>query len=187
MFDNIPIQKRLRAMLGILGLILLFGVVYYIQARGVQAQNAELEARLAASHNFEEEMLDYEVRLRELEADISQLERSRRVLCSHSDFIQYVEEACKARGLQLIRLPIEERESMGDYEIAHISLSIKGDFHPLLQLLHQMEHTDRVATVERLVMERQQVRIQRRREDILVCQLELNRMIQKSKECDDEP
>lgn len=176
MFDNIPIQKRLKFILGLIGFVLLVSVLYAFQVKGIFERVDELQTKTRIVEDADLAIVNRQVRLKELTDEIGALQKFGVRLNSHAEFIQYMEEACQELGLTLVQLPLETMEDVDGYQIARIDFSVEGMFHDILSLVYQLEQKDRVGSVDRVQLERRNIRVRNERKEMLVGEIRINRL-----------
>lgn len=177
MFDNVPIKKRLYVILGLIGFVFLISLLYGVQVLGIYDKVNELEQKTALIEDADLEIVNRQVRLKELGAEISQLQSTGLKISSHAGFMDYVEKQCAELDLQLFVLPRESVEKLEGYRVAEIEFAVEGMYHDILNLMYQMEFKDRVGSVSYVRMERKSVRIRNTRKDILLATIRINRLL----------
>ena len=177
MFDNIPIEKRLRLFLGLLGLAFLLSLAYGWQTLGLQSRVAQLEIKTAGLEDADLQIAHRQVRLKELTDAIRTGQENGHAITSHADFLGYTQGLCSHLELKIMEIPLETVQDLDGYLIARIDLSLEGMFHDLLQFLYRVEHIDRVASTERVLLERKTIRIRGQAREVLIAHLRLNRLL----------
>lgn len=178
MFENVPIQKRLKVILGLIGFVLVLSLLYGVQVKGIFERVEELKAKTRVVDDADLAIVNRQVRLKELNAQINQLQEFGVRLQSHADLVAYVEKSCHERGLTLVRLPLESMEDVEGVQIARIDLSVEGMFHDILGLIYQLEYKDQVGSVARVALEKRKLRVRGERKEMLVAEIQMYRLQQ---------
>ena len=177
MFDSIPIQKRIRYLLILLGVAFLISLLYGYQTMGIYNKIDDLEAMTTRIEDPDLQIVNRQVRLKELSTAIRQQQDHTVQLNSHAEFLHYTDQHCTDLDLKLLALPFEEVEDLDGYLIARIDLAVDGMFHDILALLYRIEHQDRVASADRIHLERKTIRIRNQKEEVLIASIRLNRLL----------
>ena len=75
MFDNIPIQKRLKIILGLIGFVFVVSLFYGKQVWDIYAKADELEVKTALVADADLEIVNRQVRLKALGEEIRQVQQ----------------------------------------------------------------------------------------------------------------
>jgi hypothetical protein len=181
MFDNVPIQKRWKYIIGIIAFAFLFSLFYAAQVWGIFTRIADLERKTALVKDADLETVNRQVQLKTLSDGIRNLQSSGRALASHVELMQYIEAFCAAHALRMIQLPQETLEDVEGYEIAKVEFSVEGSYHNILRLLHQLEAVDAIGSIDRAQLELKTIRVGDDRKRMLVGSIRLNRLIHQHK------
>lgn len=177
MFDSIPIYQRLRYILILLGCAFAISLLYGYQTLGIYERIDELERKTAVVQDADLQIVNRQVRLKELGLSIRNRQKNEFSLNSHADFLRYTETACSDLELQLLALPLESVEDLDGYLLARIDLSVQGRFHDILSLLYRMEFQDRVASADRIHLEHKFIRIRNQKREVLIASIRINRLL----------
>jgi hypothetical protein len=181
MFESIPIHKRWRIILGIIGFAFLVSLLYARQVWGIYAKIDELQAKTAVIEDADLQIVNRQVRLKQLSDNIRGAQSQDSLVGSHVQLMQYIEAFCDQNRLRLIQLPREQIQDIQGYQIAAIDFSVQGGYHDILALIYQMEAMDHIGTIAKADIELKTIRIDNAREQMLVASLRLNRLIQPNK------
>lgn len=96
---------------------------------------------------------------------------------NHLDFVAYLEKSCRAHELTLVALPRETRKEKEGLLQVHEKFQLEGPLHAQLELLHQIEIQNQLGCLKRIQLEKQKVRIGREQRELLLAQIELNRLL----------
>lgn len=177
MFEGIPIQKRLRYILILMGCALLVSLLYGKQVLDIYAHIGELETKVLVVEDADLQIVNRQVALKQLGADISNLQQTGRGIESHTAFIAYADSLSGAAQLKLVSIPIESIEEVGGYRIAHIDFEVEGSFENINSLIYRMEQIDRIGSVDRVHVESRTIRTSNVPRRILVAEIRLNRLV----------
>jgi hypothetical protein len=128
------------------------------------------------------EIVNRQVRLKELSDRINRLQFSGQILTSHVALMQYIETQCDMNHLVMIQLPKETLEDIEGYEIAHVDFSVQGNFHDIVALLYQLEAKDKIGSIAKADLELKTMRMSDDRRQLLIATIRLNRLVQKGAE-----
>lgn len=177
MFDSIPIAQRLRYILILLGCAFVISLLYGYQTLDIYDRIDELEKKTAVVQDADLQIVNRQVRLKELSLSIRNRQEDQFILNSHADFLRYTEKACSDLDLQLLALPLESVEDLDGYLLAQIDLSVQGMFHNILSLLYRMEYQDRVASAARIQIEHKDIRIRNQKREVLIASIRIHRLL----------
>ncbi len=177
MFENVPIKKRWKFILGIIAFAFTVSFVYAWQVKGIYQKVDELQARTAIVEDADLEIVNRQVRLKELGDEIRGLQSTGREIDSHVQLMQYIEEQCDQKMLQLIQLPKESIEDADGYEIARIEFSVQGNFSSILGLIYQIEAIDRIGSISKAGIELKSMRVEDELQQLLIATIHMNRLV----------
>jgi|GEM_PF-3753909 len=180
MFESIPIIKRLRYILILMGLAFLITLLYGQQVIGIYDRIEELELKTLVVEDADLEIVNRQVRLKELSTSIRDQQAHGVSLHGHADFLRYTDSLSAGLGLHLVALPLETVEDLDGYRVAHIDFSVEGMFHDILRLVYQMEYTDQVGSVAQVNLEHQSIRVRSQKREVLIASIRLNRLLKKN-------
>jgi hypothetical protein len=180
MLDSIPIRKRLTALLVLLGLTALLVGIYAKQTFGILGELKSLNQKKPLIDNAPADLKLYEARLAAMDGEIRNLRSRNITISSHSAFIDYAQTLCDSFSVRLVSLPVETRNQLQEYEVASIQFSIEGNYHDILRFIYQMEQKDKIASVEKLELVAEEVRLNEQKVHLLVARFRVNRLLQNS-------
>lgn len=181
MFESIPIEKRWRIILGIIGFAFLMSIAYAWQVWGIYDKIDELQAKTAVIVDADMEIVNRQVQLKQLSDRIRGAQSRDSLVGTHVQLMQYIERFCDQNQLRLIQLPKENIQDIEGYEIAAIDFSVQGGFHNIIRLIYQLEAKDKIGTIAKADLELKTIRTDSDRQQLLVATLRLNRLIQPQK------
>ncbi|MEM7036792.1 MAG: hypothetical protein AAF570_07430 [Bacteroidota bacterium] len=181
MFDNVPIERRLKVILGFIGFAFIISLLYGKQVMGIYAKVNELEQKTALVKDADLEIVQRQVKLKSLGQEIQAVQQVGKELSSHIELMEYVDSLCLDYGLELIRLPEEEIQEVGGYSVAHARFSVTGTYRDIVGLLFHLETKDRIGSVAYANVERQTIRVRNVRREMLVATFGINRLINERK------
>lgn len=177
MFDSIPIEKRLRYILVLMGLALVVSLLYGLQVLDIYEKISELEKKVQVVEDADLEIVNRQVVLKQLGEEIANLQASGRPIESHAAFIAYADSLCGASDLSLVSMPVETVEVVGGYRIARIEFSVEGLFENINSLIYRLEQIDRIGSLDHAHIERRTIRIRNVPREIIVASLRVNRLV----------
>lgn len=177
MFEGVSIEKRWRAILWLIGVAYLMAALYGWQVWALHDQVGVLEGKTARLAEADLEIVNRQVELKLLGDEIGRIQRPGVELADQVAFMAYLDTICQVRGLTLVRLPEEEVEQKEGFGIVKTEFQVEGMFHDILNLIYQLEYTDRVGSVGYVDLERKSVRVEDGRMDVLLGRVRLNRML----------
>lgn len=180
MFESIPIAKRLRYILILMGVAFLITLLYGQQVLGIYDRIDELEQKTSVIEDADLEIVNRQVRLKELSTNIRAQQAAGVELSGHADFLRYTESACSQLGLKMVALPLETVEDLDGYRVAHIDFSVEGMFHDILSLVYQMEYTDQVGSMTQVNLEHKSIRVRNRKREVLIASIRINRLLKRN-------
>lgn len=179
MFENVPIHKRWKFILAGIGGVFIVSLLYARQVWGIYASIDELARKTAIIEDADLEIVNRQVRLKELSDRISRLQATSHPITSHVALMQYIEQQCDHHQVRIIQLPRETLENIQGYEVAHVDFSVQGTFHHILHLLYHIEAQDRIGSIAKAHMELKTMRVADDRQQLLIATIRINRLIQK--------
>lgn len=181
MFENIPIQKRWRMILGIIAFAFGISLLYAWQVWGIYEKVDALEDKTAVIEDADLEIVNRQVRLKELSDAIGGAQQQDSLIGSHVALMQYIETFCDRHALRLISLPKEDVQDIEGYEIASVHFAVAGGFHAIVALIYQLEAVDHIGSVAKADIELKTIQMDNGRQPMLVGNITLNRLIQSQK------
>lgn len=181
MFDNIPIIKRWKFIIGIIAFAFLVSLLYGWQVLDLYGDIEQLKHKTAIIEDADLQIVNRQVRLKELSDKIRNMQNRGVELNSHVALMQYIETACLERDLLLIQLPQAHIEDLDGYQVSHVQFSIEGMFHDILRLIYQIESKDRIGSIAKADLELKNMRIGDDRAQMLVATIHLNRLVTSEK------
>jgi hypothetical protein len=180
MFEQVPILKRWRYIIGMIAFVFLFSLFYAAQVWRIYAKIEELEGKTALARDADLETVNRQVELKRLSDGIRNMQASGKRIESHVQLMQYIEQYCAENSLRIIQLPKEGLEDVEGYEIAKVEFSVEGSFHDILRLVHQLESKDGIGSIDRAQLELKTVRVGGDQQRMLIGSISLNRLIHQS-------
>jgi hypothetical protein len=177
MFDKVPILKRWRVILGLIGAVFLFSLLYAKQYWDTSQRLEELRKKTRSLESADMEIVNRQVELKQLGDAIAAIQQSKVELKGHAALMSYIEEQAASRALRMVSLPKEMVLSQGGYGIAQIRFKLEGMFHDILDLLYQIEQRDRVGSIAYVNLGLEQVRGREESSQLLIAEIHLNRLL----------
>lgn len=177
MFESVPILKRWRVIMGLIGAIFLFSLFYAKQYLDLLDKVAVLEQKTAELEDADLQIVNRQVSLQQLGEAIGQIQKASVNLDGHAAMMTYLEQQSAERDLRMVSLPRESLLSQGGFGIAKISFKVEGMFHDILALLFQIEQVDRVGSVAHVHIGLEQIRGRVQDGKMLMAAIELNRYL----------
>lgn len=177
MFESVPILKRWKVIIGIIGLAFVVSIMYAKQVWDLRSKVKELETKTKLVEDADMEIVNRQVRLKELGAEVEGLQSVRVQIHSHGELMEYIEQLTDSLGLQLIQMPRQSLSNLEPYQLANVNFSVSGNFHAIVQFIYRLEAVDRVGSVSQAVLALRALRKDVGPTEILVADIRITRLV----------
>ncbi|MEM7373248.1 MAG: hypothetical protein AAF587_31780 [Bacteroidota bacterium] len=138
-----------------------------------------LQARMDTLRGSDTLLMHQTLRLKQLGVAARKIGSRQAHVDSHLAFGTYLDSVCRDHAITIVSLPQEQAEQVGTYAVSSERFRLSGGFHDVLKVLYKLEHQDQIGSLAYASLQTQTLRQGRRKQTILLAEIELKRLERK--------